>query len=419
MDICFNNETSFATAGVKHLKFWTLSKGLTSKSAVWGKRQDRNVSCIAFHDGHALTGTSKGSIIQWAAKAGKNNSTDNNTYTIVEDRKLHDGVIDTIRVVKGRVITGGRDGKLQVLDTSQPSKNNRSFNLTEAAASTIEVPFPLNKTGQNKKRGQAKPRAIDLDESGANLVVGTAGSEIYKIEVQSTGGILKSKGPQAVELLVSGHYAPKNKDTNEVWGLCAIPRTDKFVSVSDDGTLRVWSASKRKQIELVDLDLRADGQALPPDSKTNELSWAAQARSVDVSADGGTAAVGFRNGEVRVYRTQDWKMLKALKKPMAADEWIEDLKFSPDLQYLAVSSHDNKVYVFSFPNLDLFCTLKGSSSFITHLDWSEDSRFIRTNDGSYELLFYAVKKGNQAPHAGSALKDTVWHTSTCPISWAT
>lgn len=279
--------------------------------------------------------------------------------------------------------------------------------------STIEVPFPLNNTGK------AKPRAIDLDESGSNLIVGTAASEIYKIEVHSEGGILKSSGPQAAELLVTGHHAPKNKDTNEVWGLCAIPKTGEFVSVSDDATLRVWSASERKQVKLIDLNLRAEGQALPPDPKTKELSWAAQARSVDVSADGGHVAVGFRNGEVRVYRTQDWKLLRTLKKPMAADEWIEDLKFSPDGNYLAVSSHDNKVYVFNSTKLELFCTLKGSSSFITHLDWSQDSRFIRTNDGSYELLFYAVKQGNQAPHAGSALRDTAWQTSTCPISWAT
>lgn len=91
------------------------------------------------------------------------------------------------------------------------------------------------------------------------MVVGTAGSEIYKIGVQLAGGSLKNKGPQAAELLVTGHYAPKNKDTNEVWGLCAIPGTDRFVSVSDDATLRVWSASKRKQIELIDLNCRADG----------------------------------------------------------------------------------------------------------------------------------------------------------------
>lgn len=133
--------------------------------------------------------------------------------------------------------------------------------------------------------------------------------------------------------MVAGHYAPKNKDTNEVWGLCAMPGTDQFVSVSDDATLRVWSASKRKQIELIDLNCRADGSALPTDPKTKELSWGAQARSVDVAANGTShvVAVGFRNGEVRVYQTQDWKLLRTLTKPMAADEWIEDLKFSPNL----------------------------------------------------------------------------------------
>jgi len=30
------------------------------------------------------------------------------------------------------------------------------------------------------------------------------------------------------------------------------------------------------------------------------------------------------------------------------------------------------------------------SSFITHMDWSLDSSILRTNDGSYELLFYDV-----------------------------
>jgi len=31
-----------------------------------------------------------------------------------------------------------------------------------------------------------------------------------------------------------------------------------------------------------------------------------------------------------------------------------------------------------------------SSAFITHMDWSLDSSALRTNDGSYELLFYNV-----------------------------
>ena len=100
-------------------------------------------------------------------------------------------------------------------------------------------------------------------------------------------------------------------------------------------------------------------------------------------------------------------------------EWVEELKFYPDQRYLAVSSNDNQVYVFAFPNLDFYCTLQGSSSFISHLDWSADSQYIRTNDGSYELLHYAINKGTCRPHSSTALKDTVWATSTCCISWAT
>jgi len=134
---------------------------------------------------------------------------------------------------------------------------------------------------------------------------------------------------------------------------------------------------------------------LPADPKTKELDLAAQARSVDVSADGSIAAVGFRSGQVKVYQvpsasSQDWKLVRALKEPMTANSWIEDLKFSPDSRYLAVSSHDKRVYVFTTAKLELFCTMKGSTSYVSHLDWSADSRFIRTNDGSYELLHYAV-----------------------------
>ena len=36
------------------------------------------------------------------------------------------------------------------------------------------------------------------------------------------------------------------RDTNEVWGLCSMPGVgidnDRYVTVSEDGTLRVWSS---------------------------------------------------------------------------------------------------------------------------------------------------------------------------------
>ena len=75
-----------------------------------------------------------------------------------------------------------------------------------------------------------------------------------------------------------------------------MPKTDKFITVSDDATLRIWSSSMKKQIDFVDLNCHSNGKQLPADPKTKELDWSAQARSIDVSADGSIAAIGFRSG---------------------------------------------------------------------------------------------------------------------------
>jgi WD40 repeat protein len=97
-------------------------------------------------------------------------------------------------------------------------------------------------------------------------------------------------------------------------------------------------------------------------------------------------------------------MRVAKKSPMT--DWLEDLKFSPDSRYLALSSHDKNVYVFAFPKAELHCTFSASTSFVSHLDWSADSRYLRTNDGAYEILFYDVSTEKQEPAGSSTLRDT-------------
>lgn len=65
---------------------------------------------------------------------------------------------------------------------------------------------------------------------------------------------------------------------------------------------------------------------------------------------------------------------------------------------LAIGSHDDHVYIYKIDDegkYSFYCQLKASSSFITTLDWSEDNKFIRTNDGAHELIFYSIEEKKQ------------------------
>ena len=81
-----------------------------------------------------------------------------------------------------------------------------------------------------------------------------------------------------------------------------------------------------------------------------------------------------------------YELFKASKR-----EWIEVMEYSPCGNYLAVGSHDNKVYIFSTKSYKLRYKMDKHSSFITGIDWSQDSTYIRSVCGAYELLFYSLK----------------------------
>ena len=72
-------------------------------------------------------------------------------------------------------------------------------------------------------------------------------------------------------------------------------------------------------------------------------------------------------------------------------EVIHELKYSPDGQHLVVGSNDNFVDVYSVAQrYKKVGECKGSSSFITHLDWSMDSKYLQTNSGASERLFFKM-----------------------------
>jgi len=83
------------------------------------------------------------------------------------------------------------------------------------------------------------------------------------------------------------------------------------------------------------------------------------------------------------------KKIKTLKEP---DEWCEVIKYSPCGTYLAVGSHDNNIYVYNVKNnYSLYTKLNKHNSFVTSIDWSLDSSYIRSVCGAYEKLYFNIK----------------------------
>ncbi len=153
----------------------------------------------------------------------------------------------------------------------------------------------------------------------------------------------------------------------ELWGLGVHPTRQLFVTASDDKSVKVWDMKSKKMVA----------------SKTLKL----QARSSAFSHDGNLIAVGYINGSFGVLKA-DSPSLDEVYTDKPRKEAIQDIKFSPNGKYLAVASHDNFVDIYDTEKWARVGKCSGSSSYITHVDWAEDSELLMTNSGAYEQLFF-------------------------------
>lgn len=222
------------------------------------------------------------------------------------------------------------------------------------------------------------------------VFVGTFGSEIYHLQAED--GILGAEGEAAwrVTQLMSGHYAPSSKWTNEVWAL--VPTSSgNFISGGDDGIIREFSPADRRMLRSASMNVDAKGAALPPDPTTKELADAAKVRSLAICQESNHIAVGCKDATLRILSFETLKHVLVIKD---RKKWISDLKYSPDNKFLAVGSHDSVIDLYAVDKkYRRVHSLNKHHAFITHLDWSVDSQFLHSNSGDYELLFWDASSG--------------------------
>jgi microtubule-associated protein-like 6 len=437
------NEDEILTLGKRHAKGWRYKNGSIKGSSFRpSKTCDFVVGSGALrikNTALVLAGAVNGELQIW--KSG----------SIISTRKDHERALDAIYCQPNNLnvfMTGGRDSLINFYD--QTTREHIGF---------LNINQIITEQSINNR-----VRSIQFDPQFGHLFIGTFSSEIWGIKnldlkssvseakrasktndpsgfkFSSFNFMKKSSknknGPKKINLLqfielegieteqlMAGHYTPNLKWTNEVWGLDVLDQ-DRYVSVSDDATLRIWNSSTRKCEMSIQLDVDAKGNHLPKDPKTKDLQESCKLRAVAVSHNKKWAAVGCKDGTVRLVDLQSGKQVKVFKP---RKRWIQAIRFSPDDSLLAVGSHDSKISVFSVKNpqkshdsvpvFSRLSNLKKHRAFITHLDFSSDGRYIHSNCGGYELLFFDCYTGEQLTSGATMLRDETWHTWSCILGW--
>ena len=88
LQVCFQNDSSLISVGVKHFKFWKFQNRIFhSKKGIF-KRNDNRLCCVAADADLVLTGAGNGDLYSWKAN------------TIVKVKKLHSRPLDAIAIEK-------------------------------------------------------------------------------------------------------------------------------------------------------------------------------------------------------------------------------------------------------------------------------------------------------------------------------
>ncbi|XP_069772417.1 echinoderm microtubule-associated protein-like 5 isoform X2 [Narcine bancroftii] len=349
-----DSDTQFVSVGVKHVRFWTIAgRALLSKKGNLNSIEDARMQTML------------------AVAFGANNLTFTGTISgdvyVWRDHlltrivaKAHNGPVFTMYTTlrDGLIVTGGKE---------RPSKEGGAVKLWDQELKRCRA-FRL-------ETGQTMDIVRSVCRCKGKILVGTRNAEFLEVGEKNA----------ACNILINNHM------DGPIWGLSTHPIKDVFLSAAEDGTVRLWDITEKKML--------------------NKVNLGHPAQTVAYSPEGEMVAIGMKNGEFIILMVTSLTIWGKKRDRRSA---IQDIKFSPSAQYLAVGTCENVIDFYDLklgPTLNRISYCKDIGSFVIQIDFSADSNYIQVSTGSYKRLVYEVPLGKQITEQ-SQIDRITWATWT-------
>ena len=366
--ISWNRKTgqnTFMTAGIKHIKYWLpFEKGKNSQIGIYGSTQKTNFGCVTSdQNGSFYSGGANGMIYKW------------NGNKAIKAYPSHKGPIHAINCCDNSLFSGASDMIIKIF-------NIKDMKLMKS----IQV--------------DATPRSVDC--YCGILLAGLQNGSIYT---------MNEDGKNKKEIMASHNQG-------ETWGLDVDKGTNFIVTTGDDNQIIVWNSKNRKKEKSIMINQNPGKKVKYGASTLSTLPDNQCSRCVCINHEGQLKnfAVATNEGKIQIRDSlKNPSQLKVLTDP---HRWVECLTYSPDGNKLAVGAHDQSIYIYDVKSgYKLYCELTGHSSFITSLDWSSNSSYLRSNSGDYEIRYFNIESKSADPSGRSSTVDLDWATQNNKLGW--
>lgn len=259
-------------------------------------------------------------------------------------------------------------------------------------------------------------RSIDVTSDSKKILIGTFSSELCFLET-SDNKISKLTRFNCT-LLTQNHYSPSYNRTDKILGLVVMEDGDRFATISEDATLRIWSTKSKKLETIFPLNRTDKDEVIP----MNESNDSFRLTAIDIIRDEEFIAIGAKDGSLKILVNHK-NSISIIKTIKSKNSKVNVIKFNPFKTLMAVGYEDGYIEVYKVPDFRRKFSQKKHSAPVTHFDWSsnsselEKSDYLQSNCSGQELLYFDFSNGKHLSNGGKELRDYKWNSWSCIYGW--